>query len=297
MFSGRMISKYTKNFSAETSKLKERLQSADSVLIGAGAGLSAAAGFTYSGERFKKNFPDFIEKYGFGDMYSADFYPFGTPEEQWAYRSRYIFINRYRDEENGVYRQLLELVRDKDYFVLTTNVDHLFQKAGFDKKRLFYTQGDYGLFQCSEPCCHETFDNEKTIREMVSEQKNMRVPTELLPKCPKCGKPLTTNLRADEKFVQDDGWYAANDRYADFLRRHKNSDIILLELGVGFNTPSIIKFPFWKMTAENPNAFYACVNFGEALFPAEIENRAICLDSDICKVIGSLSRRQCSTTM
>lgn len=288
MFSNRTTLRYTRGCSADTEGLREALKAAETVVIGAGAGLSAAAGFTYSGERFEKNFSDFIQKYGFNDMYSAGFYPFGTPEEFWAYWSRYIFINRYRDEENGVYKNLLELVRGKEYFVLTTNVDHQFQKAGFDKRRLFYTQGDYGLFQCSVPCCQETYDNESIIRRMVSEQKNMRIPSELVPVCPKCGEPMTLNLRSDGRFVQDRGWYEANERYSGFIRRCENKRVLFLELGVGFNTPAIIKFPFMEMTAANPNAVYACVNRGEAFCPDEIASRSVCLDMDIAEVIKSL---------
>lgn len=285
MFSGKMTLTSTANCSDEITGLKDMLNSADAVVIGAGAGLSTAAGFTYTGERFEKYFSDFIEKYGFADMYSGGFYPFETPEEYWAYWSRYIYINRFDGAANGLYKRLFELIKDKDYFVLTTNVDHQFQKAGFDKKRLFYTQGDYGLFQCSEPCCSETYDNEKIIRRMFAEQENMRIPTELIPKCPKCGKPLTMNLRADDKFVQDDGWYKAAERYDNFIRTRDNTNILFLELGVGYNTPVIIKFPFWKMTAENPNAFYACVNKGEAFCPEEIREKSVCLNMDIFEAI------------
>lgn len=285
MFSGRMTTTSTTECSVEIIRLKDALKATDAVLIGAGAGLSTAAGFTYTGERFEKYFSDFIEKYGFTDMYSGGFYPFETPEEHWAYWSRYIYINRYEDAANDVYKQLFELVKDKDYFVLTTNVDHQFQKAGFDKKRLFYTQGDYGLFQCSEPCKNETYDNEKIIRKMFAEQENMRVPAELVPKCPKCGKPMTMNLRADDKFVQDEGWYKAAERYDDFVRTRGNTKILLLELGVGYNTPVIIKFPFWKITAKNPNAVYACINKGEALCPEEIKEQSICLNTDIGTVL------------
>lgn len=241
MFLQRKITKYTTDFSAEIERLKNEIETADAILIGAGAGLSTAAGFTYSGERFEKYFSDFIEKYNVRDMYSGGFYPFESLEEHWAYWSRYIYINRYMDVDNGVYKRLFELVKDKDYFVLTTNVDHQFQKAGFDKHRLFYTQGDYGLFQCSEPCCQETYDNEECVKDMLEFQEDMRVPTELIPRCPKCGKPMTMNLRSDNTFVQDEGWYRAADRYAEFLRRHENLHILFLELGVGYNTPAIIK--------------------------------------------------------
>lgn len=288
MFLKRATAKFTENYSSKLEKLRGELDSADCVVIGAGAGLSIAAGFTYSGERFKNNFADFIEKYGFKDMYSGGFYPFETPEEHWAYWSRYIYINRYTDCENGTYKKLFELVSGKDHFVLTTNVDHQFQKVGFDKKRIFYTQGDYGLFQCTKPCCDKTYDNEEIIRRMYAEQKNMRVPSELVPRCPECGRPMTMNLRCDDSFVQDNGWYEASDRYHEFIRRHKNMHMLFLELGVGFNTPAIIKYPFWKMTAENPNSFYACVNFGEAFCPDEIAKRSVCFDDDISKVLSSL---------
>ena len=269
-------------------RLKAALQDCDAVVIGAGAGLSTAAGFTYTGERFEKYFSDFAAKYGIQDMYSGGFFPFATPEEHWAYWSRYIYINRYMDAPKLVYDDLLKLVRDKDYFVITTNVDHCFQKIGFDKKRLFYTQGDYGLFQCSEPCCQETFDNEIVILEMVKRQENMKIPTELLPVCPHCGKPLTMNLRSDDKFVEDEGWHRAAERYENFLRTRNGQKILFLELGVGYNTPVIIKYPFWQMTAKNPNAIYACINQGQAVCPQEIERQTICIDADIDTILRKI---------
>ena len=269
-------------------RLKAALQDCDAVVIGAGAGLSTAAGFTYTGERFEQHFSDFAQKYGIRDMYSGGFYPFASPEEHWAYWSRYIYINRYMDAPKPVYNGLLKLVQDKDYFVITTNVDHCFQKAGFDKKRMFYTQGDYGLFQCSEPCCQETFDNEAVIREMVTRQKDMKIPSELLPVCPHCGKPLTMNLRSDSKFVEDEGWHRAAERYENFLRTREGQKILFLELGVGYNTPVIIKYPFWQMTAKNPNAIYACINQGQAVCPQEIERQTICIDADIDTVLHKI---------
>ena len=270
-------------------RLKAALQDCDAVVIGAGAGLSTAAGFTYTGERFEQHFSDFSQKYGIQDMYSGGFYPFPTMKEFWAYWSRYIYINRYMDAPKPVYDDLLKLVQDKDYFVITTNVDHCFQKAGFDKKRLFYSQGDYGLFQCSEPCCQETFDNEAVIREMVKRQKDMKIPPELLPVCPYCGKPMTMNLRSDNKFAEDEGWHRAAERYENFLRTREGGKILFLELGVGYNTPVIIKYPFWQMTAQNPNATYVCVNQGQAVCPQEIEQRSICMNADIGQVLQSLS--------
>ena len=289
MFSKTWTKKSTPDYSAQIKNLQAALREADAVVIGAGAGLSTSAGFTYDGERFEKYFSDFYARYGFSDMYSGGFYPYATPEEHWAYWSRYIYINRYLDAPKPVYDALLKLVADKDYFVITTNVDHCFQKAGFDKKRLFYTQGDYGLFQCSEPCCQETFENEAVIREMVKRQEDMKVPTELLPTCPHCGKPLTMNLRCDDTFVEDEGWHRAAERYENFLRTRAGGKILFLELGVGYNTPVIIKYPFWQMTAKNPNATYACINRGQAVCPREIETQSICMDADIGQVLQSLS--------
>ena len=279
-----------KSNSEPIERLQTVLQDCDAVVIGAGSGLSTAAGFTYTGERFEKYFSDFAAKYGIKDMYSGGFYPFPTMEEFWAYWSRYIFINRYQDAPKPVYETLLKLVADKDYFVITTNVDHCFQKAGFDKKRLFYTQGDYGLFQCSEPCCQETFENETAIREMVKRQEDMKIPTELLPVCPHCGKPLTMNLRSDDKFVEDEGWHRAAERYETFLRTHEGQKILFLELGVGYNTPIIIKYPFWQMTAKNPNAIYACINQGQAVCPQEIQQQSICINADIGSALRGLSQ-------
>ena len=287
--------------------IKSILQNADSVLIGVGAGLSTSSGFTYSGPRFQKYFADFEKKYGFHDMYSGGFYPYKTLEENWAYWSRYIIINRYMNAPIPAYKKLFELVKNKNYFVLTTNVDHCFQKAGFDKSRLFYTQGDYGLWQCSEPCHKKTYDNQLFVEKMIKEQGfviqddgglelpengfegiKMTVPSELVPRCPVCGKPMSMNLRADDTFVEDEGWNKAAGRYEDFLNENKDGKIVYLELGVGGNTPGIIKYPFWKMTYANPKAKYICINKGEAVVPKEIENQSICVNNDIYEVLTSL---------
>jgi len=286
--SGRIsMTRSTGNYSDNIKRLKRAIDEADAVVIGAGAGLSTSAGFTYSGERFEKYFSEFREKYGFEDMYAGGFYPYETPEEKWGFWSRYIFINRYMDAPKPVYEQLLALVKDKDYFVITTNVDHCFQKAGFDKARLFYTQGDYGLFQCSVPCTPVTYENENMVRDMMEQQSDMKIPSELVPTCPVCGEPLTMNLRSDDKFVEDKGWHRAAQRYHQFLRSH-DGKILFLELGIGYNTPSIIKFPFWQMTAENPDATYSCINFGEAMCPEEIQAQTIAIDGDIGEVIGDV---------
>ena len=275
-----------KDFSESIQKLETEIETAEAIVIGAGAGISVSSGFVYSGSRFDRNFSDFHEAYGITDMYSGGFYPFPSIEEYWAWWSRMIWINRYECGVGKPYSDLLSLVRNKDYFIITTNVDHQFQRAGFDKKRLFYTQGDYGLFQCSEPCHQKTYDNEDAIRKMM--QSNMKIPSSLIPLCPVCGKPLTTNLRIDDRFVQDDGWYAAASCYEDFLRRHKGMHVLFLELGVGMNTPGIIKYPFWRMVMENENAIYCTVNKGQAYVPSEIKNRSITIDDDIGRVIIQL---------
>ncbi|MCC8042497.1 MAG: Sir2 silent information regulator family NAD-dependent deacetylase [Oscillospiraceae bacterium] len=288
MFLRMQTTKSTEKYSDKIQQLKNELERADAVVIGAGAGLSASAGMSYSGERFEKYFSDFEEKYGIHDMYSGGFYPFDTLEEYWAWWSRHILINRYEAGVGKPYSDLLQLVKDKDYFVLTTNVDHQFQLAGFDKKRLFYTQGDYGLWQCSKPCHNKNYDNEETVRRMVDEQKDMKIPSELIPYCPICGAPITMNLRCDDTFVEDEGWHRAAERYSEFIRRHRNLHILFLELGVGMNTPVIIKYPFWKMTAENTKAVYACMNYGEVYAPDEIKSRSILINEDIGKALTQL---------
>ena len=269
-------------------KLKELIQKTNVIVIGAGSGLSTSAGFEYGGKRFRHYFADFKEKYHIRDMYSGSFYKFNTPEEKWAFTSRVIYLNRYQDPPNSLYSDLLQLIQNKDYFVLTSNVDHCFQKAGFDKQRLFYTQGDYGLFQCSVPCSQKTYDNEEIITKMYNEQKDMKIPSNLLPICPLCGAPMTTNLRGDRKFVQDDGWNQASQRYKTFLADHLGHPLLFFELGVGKNTPGIIKYPFWKMTKGNENALFATINANEEFIPEEIVDKSICIKGDIWEVIKQL---------
>ena len=288
MFFSRLTRQSTQNFSTRIDKLRAALAEADAVVVGAGAGLSTAAGYTYSGPRFSRLFGDFTAPYGFSDMYSGGFYPYDTLEEHWAFWSRYVMCNRYEPIPGRVYQQLLDRLRDRDYFVLTTNVDHCFQRAGFDKQRLFYTQGDYGLFQCSRPCCQETWDNEDVIRAMVDQQSDLRIPSELVPHCPHCGAPATMNLRSDGTFVEDEGWHKAAARYSEFLRRHEGMRTLYLEIGVGGNTPGIIKYPFWQMTAANPRATYACVNLGEACAPRELERQSILIDASADEVVAQL---------
>ena len=274
---------------SKAARLADAIARADAVLIGAGAGLSVSAGFVYDGKRFHDNFHDFEQKYGLHDMYSGGFYPYPTPEEYWAYWSRFVFLNRYCKAPKPVYEKLLSLVKDKEYFVITTNDDHCFQKAGFEKKRLFYTQGDYGLFQCSVPCHDQTYSNEEAIGRMLSEQREMKAPSGSLPRCPKCGAPMSMNLRADDTFVEDKGWHEACRRYESFVGKYKNSRLLLLELGVGWNTPGIIKYPFWRLAAQNETAVYACINDGEAVCPPQIANRSILLNADIGAILTDMT--------
>lgn len=280
--------KFMQKYWAELQQLHHLLAESDSIIIGAGAGLSTSAGYTYSGERFQQHFADFEKTFGFHDMYSGGFYHFPSPEIRWAYWSRNIYINRYTPPPFPLYDRLLTLVRDKDYFVLTTNVDHCFQRAGFDKKRLFYTQGDYGLFQCSVPCSLVTYDNEEQVKAMINQQEQMKIPSALIPHCPRCGAPMTMNLRSDSKFVEDEGWHEAAGRYSDFLSSRKGQRILFLELGVGFNTPGIIKLTFWQMTMENDRAAYAAINLSDTDCPDEIRDRAVLLNVDIKEAINAL---------
>lgn len=298
--------------SDDIQKLRTALDNADAVVIGAGAGLSTSAGFLYTGERFQKYFGDFAAKYHFTDMYTGGFYQFPAPEENWAYWSRYIYINRYMMPPKPVYKELLELVKDKDYFVLTTNVDHQFQKAGFDKERLFYTQGDFGLWQCSTPCHKRTYDNKSKVVKMVlaqgfmigddgellipqkengepdADRISMTIPSDLIPYCPVCGEPMRMNLRADDTFVEDEGWRRASRRYSDYLRRHREMKTLFLEVGVGWNTPGIIKMNFWRMTRDWKDAAYACLNTKEDYVPDEIRDRSLLINGDIGEILGEL---------
>ena len=286
-------------------QLKEDLRTADAIVIGAGAGLSTSAGLTYSGERFEKYFFDFIGKYGIRDMYSGGFYPFPDDETRWAWWARHIYYNRYIDPPKNVYQDLLKLMKDKNYFVITTNVDHQFQRAGFDKSRLFYTQGDYGLFQTVDGRNGKTYDNEEWVMKAMAAQRfirdengifqvpwdrliSMRIPTELIPRCPDDGSAVTMNLRADDSFVEDEGWHKASAAYAGFLDSISGKHVLYLEIGVGANTPVIVKYPFWAMTAENPKAVYACLNFSEAFCPKQIEEQSICIDGDTGEVLEEL---------
>ena len=305
MYLKNVTTKSTRSYLEDIKLLKEKIENADAIVIGAGAGLSTSAGFIYNGEIFKKYMFDFIKEYGITDFYSGGFYPFPTKEIMWAFWSRNIYVNRYLDALKDTYKKLLNIVKDKDYFVITTNVDHQFQKAGFDKKRLFYTQGDYGLFQSVNKDNKKTYDNEDIVYKMLESQgfeKNekgiydildekkisMSIPTELIPICPDDGSNMTLNLRADDNFVEDEGWHQASIRYSNFIDSIKNQKVLYLELGVGMNTPVIIKYPFWNMVIENKKSNYVCINYNEAFCPDEILDRSMIINEDIDKVLDDI---------
>ncbi len=277
-----------KSYDNELNLLREYINSCEAIVVGAGAGLSASAGLLYSGERFEKNFSDFIKKYSLDNMYYAAFYPYETLEEYWGYFSKHIYHNRYAFTPNATYNDLFNIVKDKNYFVITTNVDHLFQKSGFDKDRLFYTQGDYGLWQCSKPCHNKTYDNEKMVLEMVEKQEDMKIPSSLIPYCEVCGSSMTMNLRADNKFVEDEGWHIAKGRYEKFLNENRGKRVLFLDLGIGGNTPSIIKYPFWQMTYNNKKALYVSINLYDLSTPKEIKDRSLLFKGDIGDILREI---------
>lgn len=291
MVSSQWTTTSTGDFSECVDRIADAISGADAVLVGAGAGLSTAAGFSYAGKRFDDNFADFRDAYGITDMYSGGFYPFPDQESLWAWWSRSILLNRYDCPVGKPYLDLLHLLRGREYFVLTTNVDHQFQRAGIDRDRLFYMQGNYGLLQCSRPCHQATYDNEELVRQMAERQNDLRVPSELVPRCPRCGAPMAPNLRCDDTFVEDANWHAAARRYDEFLNRHRRDRIVLLEVGVGGNTPAIIKYPFWRMASENRNATYVQLNKGEVLVPSQLERQSVILDCDAAEALSALRER------
>ncbi len=296
------------NLNDRIEKTKELFESADYVLIGAGAGLSTAGGFEYSGENFEKYFSDFGKKYGFKDMYSGGFNPYKTLEEKWAFWSRYIYVNRYLSEKaNPLYKSLFELIKNKNYFVITTNVDHQFQLSGFDKNKIFYMQGDYGLFQCEVPCHNKTYDNKELVFQMLLSQNflektqngykitdksmwKMQIDSSLIPKCPVCGRNMTMNLRADDTFIQDEGWEKHAKLYEEFLEKEKDKKLLLMEFGVGYNTPIIIKYPFERMTYLNENTNLIRFNKDYAICSKEISNKTILFDESIEMILSKLKK-------
>ena len=261
------------------------IKAADNILIGAGAGLSAAAGLTYGGKRFTDNFPEFIDKYGMTDMYSAGFYPFPSEEARWGYWSKHVYVNRIEPKALSLYEELYDIVRTKLYFVLTTNADHQFYKAGFDENRIFATQGDYGYIQCLRGCHNKVYDDIELMKRMNDERKDCLIPTHMVPRCPVCGGPMTMNLRCDQYFVEDDAWHEAERKFDEFLKGCKRGNTVLMELGVGFNTPTIIRFPFEKMTKKYRNMRLIRFNLDEAVVPMSLGKKAIGINADISKSI------------
>ncbi|MBE6489409.1 MAG: Sir2 silent information regulator family NAD-dependent deacetylase [Methanobrevibacter sp.] len=266
-------------------KAYEAIDNADYILVGAGAGLSTAAGIEYTGKRFERYFKDFIEEYNFTDMYSSGFYPFETSEEKWAYWALHIFANRYDVGKTEVYQKLLKLIEDKDYFILTTNVESQFWINGFDDERIFATQGDYGLLQCSVPCHDKLYPNKNQVFEWVEKTRDFKIPTELIPKCPVCGAEMDLNLRKDNLFVEDEKWHQMNKRYSDYLNHvDENKNIVFLELGVGFNTPGIIRYPFEQMTYSYPNTTLIRLNKDYPQPIPENKDKTIGFDEEISEI-------------
>ena len=269
----------------------KNIRNTDCVIIGAGAGASTAAGIQYGGKRFTDNFAEFIKKYGeyyMTDMYAAGFYPYPSEEAKWGYWSKHALMNRFDPPALPLYTELYDIVKNKEYFVLTTNVDHQFYKAGFDEKRIFATQGDYGKIQCQKACHPKTYDAKDLFRKMDKARRDCLIPSELVPKCPVCGGNMAMNLRCDNYFVEDEAWHEAADRYAGFLEQHKDKKVVLLELGVGFNTPIIIRFPFEKMVRENSSYSLIRLNMDEAVVPESFGERAIGIGGDMAKAITDI---------
>lgn len=274
-------------------KLAELIEEAETIVIGAGSGLSTSAGLVFTGERFRKHFSEWEKRYGFHDMYSGWFHPYGTSEERWAYWAKYAVINRYGISGLPLYKSLLNIVKDKDYFVLTTNTDHQFVLSGFDKQRLFYTQGDFDLLQCSVPCHEKTYESEDRFKNMVAKTEDLRIPKELVPRCPVCGEEMTCNMRIDDRFVEDTGWHEACERYQEFIRSHSSGKVLYLELGVGFNSPGVVKYPFWRMVGDNPEAMYAVIAKEDAVCSDGIKDRSLCINADIAEVIEKVYQELC----
>lgn len=276
------------SYDEQIKKSAEILKESDYILIGAGAGLSAAAGLTYSGKRFTDNFSEFIEKYGMKDMYSAGFYPFPSEEARWGYWSKHVYVNRISPKALPLYKQLYELVKNKNYFVLTTNTDHQFYKAGFGADRIFATQGDYGLIQCQRGCHDKTYDDIIMINQMNQARKDCMIPSYMVPRCPVCGGPMNMNLRCDQFFVEDEAWHKSEEHFGDFLEECYNGKVALLELGIGFNTPTIIRFPFEKLTRKNKNMRLIRLNLNEAIISESLGDRAVGINEDMTKSINDI---------
>ena len=278
-------------YNLKISQAKQIIKQADYIIIGAGSGLSTAAGLLYSGEKFEKDFKEFIEKYHFKDLYSASFYEFETQEEKWAFFAKMIKINRYNEKPLNLYQELYEIIKNKDYFVLSTNVDGQFYNSGFDKDRVFEVQGDYSYLQCKKACHNKLYNNRELVEKWLENTKDCKIPSNLVMKCPICGGDMEMNLRKDINFVQDENWYRESNKYEEFLARAKNKNVVLLEVGVGFNTPGIIRFPFEQMVANNKKTSLIRINKDYPMPMLEIKNKTISFDEDTNKIIKDLKEQ------
>lgn len=276
------------NYKNRILNAKELIKNADYVLIGAGAGLSTAAGLEYSGENFRKNFNEYIKKYYFTDLYTASFYDFSSQEEKWAFWAKLIDINRFNEKPLKLYQELFKLVNNKKYFVVTTNVDGQFEKAGFEKDKIFATQGDYAYLQCEQACHDKLYYNEEIVKEWLQNTRDCKIPSDLVQKCPVCGGNMDMNLRKDAYFVQDENWYKQAKKYEEFLDEIEGKNVVLIEVGVGFNTPGIIRFPFEQLTMRNVNANLIRINKDYSFVGEEIRNRSISFDEDTNEIVKDL---------
>ena len=270
---------------------KQAIKQADYIIIGAGSGLSTAAGLLYSGEKFEKNFKEFIEKYHFDNLYSASFYEFKTQEEKWAFFAKMIKLNRYIEKPLKLYQELYEIVKKKKYFVLSTNVDGQFYNSGFDKDKVFEVQGDYSYLQCENACHNKLYNNKELVEKWLRNTKDCKIPSDLVMKCPVCGGNMDMNLRKDANFVQDEKWYRQSERYEKFVSKSKGKNVLLLEIGVGFNTPRIIRFPFEQMTANSKKTTLIRINKDYPKPMLEIKNKTISFDEGINKIIEDLKEQ------
>lgn len=294
MFSKMKTSESIKTYSDNIQKAADLIKNSDKILIGAGAGMSASGGISYADEvLFKKWFPRY---YSMGmrslvDMQSI----FWNVDEKnarsyWGYWANHIKHIRYDSPALKPYIDLFKLVKDKNYFVITTNVDGQFGKAGFAKKKIFEPQGEYALFQCDKPCKKEVFDNKEMINKMISNMDTniMKIREEDIPRCPYCKRLLKPNLRIDDSFVEEP--HLVNlDSYENFIHSSKKDSLVLIELGVGFDTPVIIRYPFQNIVYNYPNSSLIRINLDYADVPCEIENRSVSIKADIKKALNDIS--------